>query len=269
MASCWVSWLKSLVTPAYASRGSGEPTVLLLHGVGGGKAYWSEQLEVLAAAGYRAVAWDMPGYGESEMIQPYTLAALARALERVLDRLMPKRTVLLGHSMGGMVALEAYSAFPQRISAMILSGTSPAFGRPDGAWQREFLSQRLAPLDAGKTMAELAPDLVRSMVANGADAGGVKRAVQIMGVVPSATYRAALHALLSFDRRSLLPSIRVPTLALAGEVDPNAPPAVMQKMAEKIPGAIYRCLPNTGHLASLEQPALFNHAIVQFLNEHR
>ena len=63
-----------------------------------------------------------------------------------------------------------------------------------------------------------------------------------MSAVPPATYRAALHALMSFDRRALLPAITVPTLALAGEVDPNAPPAVMQKMAEKIPGAAYAVL---------------------------
>jgi len=92
--------------------------------------------------------------------------------------------------------------------------------------------------------------------------------VQIMSAVPPATYRAALHALMSFDRRPLLPSICVPTLALAGEVDPNAPPAVMRKMAEKIPGAVYECLPNVGHLASLERPAAFNQSIVRFLGEH-
>ena len=78
-----------------------------------------------------------------------------------------------------------------------------------------------------------------------------------MGAVSPATYRAALHALMSFDRRALLPAISVPTLVLAGDVDPNAPPAVMQKMAEKIPGAQYECLPRTGHLASLERPTPF------------
>lgn len=259
----------SQAIPAYLSRGTGEPTVFPLHGVGGGKIYWERQLEVLAAAGYRAVAWDMPGYGESGMIEPYTLTDLARALEQLIDHIAPKRTVLLGHSMGGMVALEAYAAYPQKISAMILSGTSPAFGRPDGAWQQEFLNQRLAPLDAGKSMADLAPDLVRNMVAKSAEPAGVKRAVQIMSAVPSATYRKALHALMSFDRRSILPSIGVPTLALAGEVDPNAPPAVMQKMAEKIPGALYECLPNAGHLASLEQPAAFNTSVLRFLSPQK
>ena len=254
--------------PAYISRGGGEATVVLLHGVGGGKAYWEEQLEVLAAAGYRAVAWDMPGYGESGMVEPYTLAELVLALERLIDRLAPKPVVLLGHSMGGMVALEAYATFPHKIAALILSGTSPAFGRPEGAWQQEFLRQRLAPLDAGMSMADLAPDLVRNMVGKDAEPAALRLAVEIMSAVPPATYRAALHALMSFDRRSLLPSIGVPTLALAGEADPNAPSAVMRKMAEKIPGAVYECLPDAGHLASLERPAAFDKSILRFLREH-
>jgi 3-oxoadipate enol-lactonase len=251
--------------PAYLARGEGEPVVFLLHGIGGGKGYWGPQLDALARAGYRTIAWDMPGYGDSEPIEPYTLLELARALGRLVDRIAPKRAVLLGHSMGGMVALEAWALFPHKIAGLILSGTSPAFGRPDGAWQQEFLRQRLGPLDAGRSMADLAPRLVRSMVAPDADSTAVEFAEKVMSAVPPTTYREALHALMSFDRRALLPSISVPTLALAGEVDPNASPAVMQKMAEKIPGAMYECLPRTGHLASVERPAPFNDSVVRFL----
>jgi 3-oxoadipate enol-lactonase len=261
------SYKMSLSIPGYLSRGNGELAVFLLHGVGGGKDYWEAQLDALAGAGYRAVAWDMPGYGDSDTVEPYTLTDLARALEGLIDHVAPKRAVLLGHSMGGMVALEAWSLFPHRIAGLILSCTSPAFGKPDGAWQQAFLHQRLGPLDEGRSMADLAPGLVRSMVAPGADYVATDFAVRVMSAVPLATYRAALQALMNFDRRALLPSISVPTLALAGEVDPNTPAAVMQKMAEKILGAIYECLPQVGHLASLERPVLFNQSILRFLKD--
>jgi 3-oxoadipate enol-lactonase len=251
--------------PAYLSCGESDLAVFLLHGVGGSKAYWNNELEGFANAGYRAVALDLPGYGDSETIEPYTLTGVARSLERLIDAIAPKRAVLLGHSMGGMVALEAWAAYPHKIAGLILSGTSPAFGKPDGAWQQEFLRQRLGPLDEGQSMSDLAPRLVRAMVAPDAEPAGVQRAVEIMSAVPPQTYRSALHALMSFDRRALLPAISVPTLALAGELDPNAPPAVMQKMAEKIPAATYECLPRTGHLASLEQPAAFADSILRFL----
>ena len=254
--------------PAYSSRGDGGPTVFLLHGIGGAKEYWTLQLDVLARAGYRAIAWDMPGYGQSTLVEPYTFSALAKSLERLIDHVAPHRTMLLGHSMGGMVALEALALFPRKIAGAILSCTSPAFGKPDGEWQQAFLQQRLAPLDAGQSMSEIAPILVRGMVAADADAAAVRHAIEIMSAVPPTTYRLALRALMSFDRRPLLPAITVPTLALAGEVDPNASPTVMQKMAEKIPGATYACLSQTGHLASLEQPEAFNEAVLRFLKMH-
>jgi pimeloyl-ACP methyl ester carboxylesterase len=253
------------VIPAHLSRGESDRAILLLHGVGGGKGLWEPQLDPLAAAGYRVVAWDMPGYGDSAMVEPYTFETLARALGRLIDHIAPRETILLGHSMGGMVALEAFARFPERIAGLILSGSSPAFGKADGAWQQAFLRERLDPLDRGKTMADLAPGLVGNLIGLEPDPAGVALATQVMSAVPAPTYRAALMALVGFDRRALLPSIRVPTLALAGAQDRTAPPAVMQKMAERIPGARYACLPGAGHIANVERPAAFNRAVLDFL----
>jgi pimeloyl-ACP methyl ester carboxylesterase len=254
--------------PAYASRGAGDTAVVMLHGVGGGSEAWAPQMDPLAAAGFLAVAWDAPGYGASPAIEPYDLAGLARALERLLDALPARRSVLLGHSMGGMVAQEAVVAFPAKIAGLVLSATSPAFGKPDGAWQREFLAQRLGPLDAGKTMADLAPALVAGLVGPDAEPAGVQAAVELMSRVPGETYRKALHALVAFDRRAALPAIRVPTLAIAGERDATAPPAVMEKMAARIPGADFRVLAGCGHLANLERARSFNDVVLAWLRAH-
>ena len=255
-------------TPAYLSRGAGGTAIVMLHGVGGGKDAWAGQLESFAAAGHRAVAWDAPGYGESVTIDPYDMAGLAHALEHLLDAIGAERVVLLGHSMGGMIVQAAAAAFPQRIAGLILSATSPAFGKPDGAWQHAFLRQRLGPLDAGKTMADLAPALVAALVAPDAEPGGVRLATDVMARVPSDTYRRALAALVGFDLRAALPAIAMPVLALAGEHDTTVPPAVMARMAEKIPGADYLVLPGCGHLANLERPHAFDAAILGWL-EHR
>ena len=252
--------------PAHLDRGQGETVVFLLHGIGGGKIGWPWQLEALAGAGYRAIAWDMPGYGESEIVVPYTLARLAEALERLMDHVGARRSVALGHSMGGMVAQEAAARFPAKVHGLILAGTSPAFGRADGDWQREFLARRLRPLDEGQALRDLAPKLVGEVVAAGADPAGVALAVEVLAAVAPATYRASLAALVEFDRRAALSAIRVPTLVLAGEHDGNAPPAMMQKMAERIPGAHYECLPGAGHLAPMERPREFNEAVLRFLD---
>ena len=75
----------------------------------------------------------------------------------------------------------------------------------------------------------------------------------------------ALRAIAAFDRRAALPAISQPTLCLAGEHDRTAPPELMQRMAERIPGAQFAVLPNAGHIANVEQPAAFNQAVTQFL----
>jgi 3-oxoadipate enol-lactonase len=254
-----------MLTPAFVATGTGDTAIVMLHGVGGGKEVWTPQMTAFARGGYRAAAWDMPGYGETPAIEPYQMAGLARALERLLDALAAETVVLLGHSMGGMVAQEAATLFPGKIGGLILSCTSPAFGKADGAWQNEFLRQRLAPLDAGGTMADLAPVLVADMIGRDADSAGVKLAIEVMSRVPGETYRKALAALAGFDRRSALGSIQVPTLALAGECDQTAPAAVMKKMAEKIRGAEYVCIGGSGHLANLEHPTAFNEAVLEWL----
>lgn len=133
--------------PAYIECGTGDTALFLLHGVGGGKDAWPGQLDALAAAGCRIIAWDAPGYGETPVVEPYTLAELARVLGALVDRVGAKRNVIVGHSMGGMIAQEAWAAWPEKIHALVLSGTSPAFARPEGDWQREFLAKRLAPLE--------------------------------------------------------------------------------------------------------------------------
>ena len=255
-------------TIATIDEGRGSTAVFLLHGVGGGKEAWPATIAALVAAGYRAIAWDMPGYGGSAMIDPYDNPGLARALETLIDASGARRNVILGHSMGGMVAQEAAVLFPHKLHGLILSCTSPAFGKPGGHWQRGFLQSRFAPLDAGRGMAGLAPDLVAAMIGRDAQAEGVALAQAVMSQVPEVTYRAALCAIVSFDRRAELGSIAVPTLCLAGEDDRNAMPSVMEKMARRIPGAQYLCLPRIGHIASLEAPAMFNAPVLDFLKRH-
>ena len=250
--------------PTFTVLGGG-PTVLMLHGIGGGHLAFAPQVETLASSGYRAVAWDMPGYGHSAPIEPYTFKGLAQSCIALIETLNCGDVVLLGHSMGGMVAQEVMARRPELVSKLILCGTSPSFGKPDGDWQREFVAQRTAPLDAGQSMAELAETLVPQMVGPGSLPEGVRLATHCMGQVPASTYRRALEALVTFDRRANLPLIRVPTLVVAGEHDRNAPPAMVKKMADAIPGANYIEMRGIGHLQNLEAPEEFDGLVLNFL----
>ena len=253
---------------AYLEQGEGETAVFLLHGVGGGKEAWAHNQPVFANHGFRTIAWDMPGYGESAPVRPYSNAALAGALKTLIGHIGAKRSLVLGHSMGGMIAQELMASHPSAIQGLILYSTSAAFGKPDGAWQQQFLQSRFAPLNQGMGMVGLAEKLVPTLFAPDSAPAAVAEASALMARVPADTYRAALSAIVSFNRLDRLGSVTVPALCLAGELDRNAPPAGVEKMASRIPGASYVCLPGVGHIANIELPHLFNSAVLKFLKQH-
>lgn len=256
-------------TPHYSTLGSG-PTVLMLHGIGGGHLAFAPQLETLAQAGFQAVAWDMPGYGHSAPIEPYTFKGLAERCIALIESLAsPGKAplTLVGHSMGGMVAQEVVVRRPDLVHRLVLCGTSAAFGKPDGDWQQAFVASRMAPLLAGQTMAELATTLVPAMAGPQALPEGLRLAQHCMAQVSPATYRRALEALVGFNRLEALGQIASPTLLIAGEHDPNAPPKVMQGMAQRIAGCRYVELSGIGHLMNLEAPDEFDQTLIEFLQE--
>ncbi len=258
--------------PAFDATGQGDTAVLLLHGVGGGRAIWSDAASgtarTVAAAGFRVYAVDLPGYGDSAGLQAVDLDGFVAAVRALIGHAAAKRTVLLGHSMGGMVAQELAARVPQAVQGLVLACTSALFGKADGAWQQQFLAERLAPLDAGLGMPGMADALVPGLVSPTAPQGVRQIAREVMARVPEPTYRAALRAIAGFDRRAALAQIAVPTLFLAAEHDRTAPPEVMQRMAARVPGSEYVCLAQAGHIANVEAPAAFNAAVVNFLQRH-
>jgi 3-oxoadipate enol-lactonase len=249
---------------AYRSEGTGVP-VLFLHGIGGAARQFQSQLSHFGQ-GHRALAWDAPGYGESEPLPLVTIDALAGALGMFIRALGLERPVIVGHSLGGMIALRLLAEAPHVARGLVLSQTAAAFGGKDPAWGQRFVHDRLAPLDAGHSMADLAPGMVAAMVGPGADPSGIALAEDCIAHTPDSTYRDTVLAMPGFDQRAALPAIVVPVLALAGSVDTSAPPEGMQRMAERIPGARFEVLDGVGHLAHLEQPKRFNAVLGDFLS---
>jgi len=241
-------------------------TLLFLHGVGGGHAAWDRQIPYFTARGHRALAWDQPGYGGAPLVEPYDLDQVAAALKRQIGN---EPVVLVGHSMGGFVAQEAYARFPALIGGLALCFTSAAFGGAGSDFARQFVAARVAPLEQGKSMAEIAARLMPSMRGSRSDPAGLALAERIMGDIPPETYRNAVHLLTTFDRRAELAAIRVPTLLIAGSDDRVAPAAVMERMAQKVPDAEYVLLEGCGHLGPMDQPDLFNETLAGFLERHQ
>jgi pimeloyl-ACP methyl ester carboxylesterase len=116
-------------------------------------------------------------------------------------------------------------------------------------------------------MAQLAQRLIPQMVGPGALPEGLRLAEFCLAQVPSATYRRALEALVTFDRQRELGQIGVPTLLIGGEFDRVAAHAVMRQMAAAIPLARYAEMPGIGHLMNLEAPDEFDTLLLEFLRE--
>jgi 3-oxoadipate enol-lactonase len=250
---------------SYEAKGAADlPPLVFLHGIGGTARVWRGQLDAFGDR-YRAIAWDMPGYGGSVPLPSVSIASLAGALKDFLHLIGAAKPILVGHSIGGMIVQQLLVHDPIIAEYVVLAQTSPAFGRPDGDWQKEFLDARLGPLDRGETMASLAPGVVADLVGDHPDPAGIELACACMASVPEASYRAAMTSMLGFDLRKSLGQICVPALVIAGTKDKNAPAPMVKKMASFIPNATYVELEGVGHLVALEQPVEFNAVLDDFL----
>lgn len=261
--------MNSAWLPSYQRSGPDDAAaapLVFLHGIGGNRHAFDVLLPHLTDR-RQVVAWDMPGYGGSELCE-YDFPNLSSALDRLLDNLQMERIDLLGHSMGGMVAQQFALDHPERLHRLVLAQTSAVFGKPgttDDGWRQAFLRARLGPLEAGQTPADFAEQLVQDLV-HAPREEVTAAAAATMARLPAESYRQALTTLVGFDLLDALPHLDTPTLCLAGEHDRTAPAKAMRSMAGRMPNATFRCLPGVGHLAYLEAPEAFARAVLDFLD---
>ncbi len=239
--------------------------LVFLHGVGGAGRIWRPQVEHYGST-HTVMAWDAPGYGGRGPLTDLSFEALAAQLDADMEAKGMGSAALVGHSFGGMVAQQLVKDYPHRVDRLVLSGTSSAFGKPEGDFQKKFVAARTKPLDEGKTMADVAAKVAPGLVGTSAPARAVELAIDCMSKVPQSTYRAVISLLTTFDLRANLTAIDRPALLIAGSEDTTAPAAMMERMAARIPGAEFTIMPGAGHLAPLEQPAQFNEIVSAFLS---
>ena len=257
------------VLPTFTTLGSG-PTVLMLHDADGDHLTFAPQVETLATAGYRAVAWDMPGYGRSAPVEPYTFKALAQSCLALIDALQGGPVALVGHGMGAMVALEAAVRDPSKVRRLVLCAGGPAL---DAQAVEDWVAPRLRALealDAGGSMEQLAQTLVPQFIGTGALPEGVRLASHALAQVYPGAYRRALAALPTFDRgAAALAQLTMPALLVGGDLDRCTPPVALEALAQVLPDAATLQLPHVGHWPQLEDPEGFDAALLDFLARRR
>jgi pimeloyl-ACP methyl ester carboxylesterase len=236
------------------------PAVLFVHGFPLDRWMWHPQVEALD--GYRRIAPDLPGLGESPLGEgPASMASYAAALGGCLDRLGVESVVLCGLSMGGYIAFECLRRWPERIAGLALLDTRADADTEEGRLGRDRLIAEVRTRGTVAAADAMLPKLVGAATAAARPAWlpELRRRIERS---PTEGVVAALGAIKERpDSTPLLWTITVPTLVLVGAEDVITPPSLAEAMARGVPGATLVVVPGAGHLPTLEQPDLVTEAL--------
>lgn len=252
---------------AWIEAGSGEPLVLI-HGVGMNRAVWTPQIAYFAERGWRVIAYDMLGHGDSPLPPENTeLTDLRRQLSALLDELGIERAHLAGHSMGSLVAIDFALHSPERVYDVVALNAvyerSPA--------QRSAVQDRARRLAEGSADATLEETLDRWF-------GPEQRARQpecitavrrLLDAVDPAGYARVYGCFARADDAftGRLPELTVPALFITGEHDPNSTPEMSSRMAAESPLGELAVVPGERHMMAYVEPDSVNPLIDRFLRQ--
>lgn len=253
---------------AISVAGTG-PLVVFLHGIGGNRSQWDDQLAAFAPE-FTACAPDARGYGESDDYDgPLAFGDLAGDVLRVIDHFGAARAHLVGLSLGGRVARDFCLRHPDRVATLVLCNTHAGFDALAPDQVDAFVRSRQGPLAAGKTPREMAPDLARNVLGKSAPARARERLLASLAALRKDAYLRTLESSVREDRGAAIERIAVPTLVVTGDEDTVYPPATAEAMARRIPGARLAVIAGAGHVSNLERPETFNETVLGFLRTHR
>ena len=242
----------------YEEAGGGEHLpIVLLHGVGSDKSVWRLQLEHFSRE-RRAVAFDYPGYGESDPApQGTSRENYAAAILFAMSELEIYRAHICGLSLGGIVAIAVHARATERCASLILADTFAQ--HPDG---RAIYERGIAASGDLRAMAEARVDV---LLAQPADPAVRTEVIETMAGIDPAAYVIGAEAVWRAEQEERVHDIRVPTLVLCGAEDRITPPALSRTLAGMIPGAQLELVEGAGHLSNLERPDAFNTLVGAFI----
>ncbi len=238
------------------------PALVLLHGLGSSSGDWLLQVPVFSVH-YRVLTVDLPGHGRSPAAGRLSVESMAADVAALLRRLDEPAAHVLGLSLGGCVALALGALHAERVRSLVLVN---AFARLRPAGPRGLLRLlvRLGLL-AAAPMPVLAAHVARGLFPDPDQRWLYERARASVSAMPRRRYLAAVRAVAAFDGRRLLPSVRCPTLVVAGERDRTVSRAAAEHLVRGIAGARLAVIAGSGHATPADRPEAFNRTVLDFL----
>jgi pimeloyl-ACP methyl ester carboxylesterase len=237
-------------------EGEGRKTpVVLVHGAGASSVTWIDVLRRLSVR-RRTIAPDLPGHGQSDPWHTPTVDMYRDAVGTVCANLGVGRAILVGHSMGGAIALRTALGFPDKVAGIVIVGIGARIKVPPALHavvERDFGS---FPELVAK--GSYSPSTAREIV---------ERWQAVLVQAPQEIVAADFHAIDGFDLRERLPEIKTPALVIGGEDDLFAPPKFVRELGAGLPNARTVMLPHAGHNLHHEQLEHFHAALDPFLAE--
>jgi pimeloyl-ACP methyl ester carboxylesterase len=252
------------------------PVIVLSHGVTLSVRTWFYQLETLPALGFRVLAFDHRGHGQSVLGESgHSLANLAEDVRSVVAGLDLHDAVLVGHSMGGVAVQGFVTQFPdlarERVRGIVLLSTlakapfSKYAHRYEGGLDQ--IVRRLPDSTALWNARNLGLVLARVGFGRDAKPSHVELVRRMMHECSDDTRRLAPRALVGLDLTDAIQKIDLPTLVIGGTADVLTPPAEARRIASLIPNARLELVPGGGHMLMLERTELVDELIADFARE--
>jgi pimeloyl-ACP methyl ester carboxylesterase len=240
----------------YRVWGKGEPAVVLIHGWACDSAYWNAQIDALKSR-YTVVAVNLAGHGGSEANRTdWSIGNYGEDVATVVRQLKNRQIVLVGHSMGGDVALEATRRIGDRVIGIIAVDSLKSIGL--APMRPQEIERQLAPFR--KSFIEATRNYVTDkLFEKGADPALVQKVAYDMSLEPPAVGVPSLESLLSLDFTTLLPDIHVPVLAINSDLGPTD----VARIRKSLSGFKADVLEHTGHFLMMEVPQRFNPVLLK------
>jgi pimeloyl-ACP methyl ester carboxylesterase len=258
------------------------PAIVLLHGFPFNRSMWREQIEFLGARGYRAIAPDLRGLGVAKTsvggssddrdhrlkpVSLITMDEMARDVAALMNQLEIDSAVVCGLSMGCYVAFEFFHLFPARVRALVLAGARAEAPDETEKESREQQARRVIAEGMSFAVHAMLTNLLAPLTLAEKPEVTSRIREMILTTDPQGAAAAQRGMALRRDYASGLAGIGVPTLILAGREDGLRKPADAEFIQRTIRNSQLEVFAEAGHLMNMEQPEVFNRALLSFLNQ--